>query len=200
MLPLTEDFQEAHRIWTAWRAVLEFDGATDDNPVISDIGCFDDFCHDFGLARTIRAGRRDDLRSFLKSEAFPLKECLADPTGALLDRQDLRIRPFFAPVGQNQSMRPPLSKVFWALRPNEFAACDHKTRLGFQLLSGSRELRNYVEFLDAFNALYRSVSRDVLSMCSDHGVPSNALARFVVVVGLARIGSTHQGQRVASSR
>jgi hypothetical protein len=177
-------------VWGEWRFVLGFTGAAKDSPVLSDPVCFAGFLTRFGAARSIRGGATDEFRGFLRGPDFPLEELLSDPGGRMIDKQDQRLRRRFGTVTHGSTIKSPLSKVAWALRPAIFPDYDSHIRRGLEHLASGRKFEEYEGFASAFNSLAESLSADLRRMCAGRCPveAERAFGRKVLTAGLARIG------------
>lgn len=72
------DIEIADQNWRAWQDVFEHVGPPQQNPLLTDAGRFADFLWEYGVGRTIRKRRHEELRILLGSPDFPLTMVLGD--------------------------------------------------------------------------------------------------------------------------
>ncbi len=193
------DIEVADHNWRAWQDVFEHVGSPQQNPLLTDAGKFADFLWEYGVGRTIRKGRHDELRRLLGSPDFPLTMLLDDASGNLLDREEAALRSRFGTLFGRRSICSALSKIAALLAPQSFSAWDKYARKGANLAAGRRRSHAfscYAEYLAEINRLLEgTVGNLVRRACSNHyptayAAERDRFHRRVLDVYLMRVGGT----------
>jgi hypothetical protein len=139
--------KKARDNWLAWQNVYEHTGPAADNPLLAGAAKFDKFLKEYSVGRTIRRGTSGKLRELLRSSQFPLQELLEDPSGAILDEQDARLRAQFGTREGQHGLRSALSEIAAFLAPHVFNAWDSYARKGLKrtLQRRSVQIRTYAD-------------------------------------------------------
>lgn len=146
-----------NKVWKEWQVVFEYAGRLSKNPILADPCLFRKFCHDWSVARTIRAGTSDEFRRVLL-ESYDFSDALYDPTGkALDDLHESTLRPRFGTQDGKNGVQSVLSKIAGFVRPDIFTAWDRYATFGLNLAVGRSKIlwyENYSEYLKSFNDIW----------------------------------------------
>jgi hypothetical protein len=206
-VPAEEDVVAANAFWHRWGAILQHGLPYSMNPLLCDARCFADFVLSVRVGRSIRGGRRDELRLFLLSNEFPLDAVLNDKSGASIDAQDRRLCSRFGTIGFNSSIKSVLSKIMSVIKPETFVEYDTKIRRGLEFLSGGRSVVEYSSFLSIFNDIFSTAQNEIAQVCAASCAPESysgnpGFQRKVLACGFSRLGTPrpHSADRASIFR
>jgi hypothetical protein len=177
---MEELIKVARKNWNDWRDVFECGGAIDEHPLLTCPERFASFCGEYSVNRTLRAGKRDELRLKLnRSRQFG--KVLEDDSGRSLDRLEEKLRPRFATKQGENRMVSVLSKIAAFVKPERFVAWDRFAKKGLNKVLGCRAsfpFRSYAEYLGAFD-------------CAWYGLPGQKITEHVRA---RRVGEAVEGE------
>ena len=114
--PNHDDYKRAEENWIDWKEVFEYNGEHASGPLLSTPEIFKKFLKEYRVGRTIRKGKSDELRVRLIGLRSSLENVLADPSGKMLDGQEVALRGTFGTHSPPRSLRSAMSKVASFLR------------------------------------------------------------------------------------
>src|SRR3954467_10909140 len=91
---IQQAIKDARHKWRNWRAAFEHNGPASENPILMNKALFGSFCAEFRVGRTIRKGRHDALRCWLRGSS-KFNDAIRDDSGKLLaalEEKELRHR------------------------------------------------------------------------------------------------------------
>jgi len=152
---IKEALAEARDEWSEWRNEFEWSGPPCDNPLLTDSEQFRLFCRKWAVSRTIRAGRREDLRQRLRGSEFTV--VINDHTGQALDQLNEILKADFGTRDGKRGIRSILSKVATVVQPQWFTAWDSYAPIGLNIVVGRNKYAwfdSYALYLCTFNAAW----------------------------------------------
>jgi hypothetical protein len=191
---IKETFAEARDEWSEWRNEFEWSGPPCDNPLLTDSEQFRLFCRKWAVSRTIRAGRREDLRQRLRGSEF--KVAINDHTGQELDRLNENLKVHFGTRDGKRGIRSILSKVATVVQPQWFTAWDSYAPIGLNIVVGRNKYAwfdSYAVYLCTFNAAWNQSHgeriREIIKSTSMESIElESPFQRHVMDLYLMKVG------------
>lgn len=152
---IQSSLKTARRNWNNWRNVYEYAGSVRTNPLLSEPGRrFAQFCKEYSVHRTIRAGTQNEFRLTL-IEMLPA--AIRDDSGQTLDQLECRVRPSFGTHNGTRRMISVISKVAAFVRPEKFVAWDRYAKKGLNVVFGrtpNASFESYADYLQTFGEVW----------------------------------------------
>lgn len=192
-----KDIDIAKKNWVDWISVFEHTGILVDSPLLFSPEVFKKFLHEYGVGRTIRAGKSNEFREALRDNDLGLAEKLSDYSGKGIDELEDLLRPRFGVMNGDRVIRSVISKIAAFLVPAQFIAWDRFARAGVIRVLGRQSNHKYETYADYLNdvnlLLTDKMNVALISACrgfhpTEYSSKNYRFERRVLDVYLMRIG------------